>query len=52
MVTLSFGTFLSCERKVPYLIYMKDVRTLIQLDEYKQQLAASVQTLKEAGESL
>jgi hypothetical protein len=30
----------------------KDVKHLIQLDEYKQQIAATVQTLKEAGDSL
>ena len=46
-----FCYFSFVERKVAYL-YLKDVKTLILLDDYKQQIAASVQTLKEAGDSL
>ena len=32
--------------------YIKEVRTLVQLDEYRQKLEATAQKLKEAGESL
>ena len=31
---------------------IKEVRKGIQLDEYRQQLAATLETLKKAGESL
>ena len=47
---LSFASFLSRKEKKRTL--NKDVKHLIQLDEYKQQIAATVQTLKEAGDSL
>ncbi|MEL7603655.1 MAG: hypothetical protein AAGU77_10925, partial [Bacillota bacterium] len=47
---LSFASFLSQKEKKRTL--KKDVKHLIQLDEYKQQIAATVQTLKEAGDSL
>lgn len=33
-------------------LMIKEVRKVIQLDEYRQQLAATLETLKKAGESL